>query len=117
EDHQLAQLTIYAEFLKKFPPTQEVEIVEDTSWSCVHGIERWRSDCGCSSGRPGWNQKWRAPLREALDNLRDAVVPLFREAAIRLFKDPDAARNDYISVVLDRSKESRDAFFQAHSTY
>jgi alpha-amylase/alpha-mannosidase (GH57 family) len=123
QDHALKQdstavrLTNYGEFLEKHPPRYEAQIVEDTSWSCVHGIERWRSDCGCSSGRPGWNQKWRAPLREALDNLRDAVAPLFHEAAIRLFKDPDAARNDYVSVVLDRSKESRDAFFEAHANY
>ena len=110
-------LTNYGEFLEKDPPRFEAQIVEDTSWSCAHGIERWRSDCGCSSGRPGWNQKWRTPLREALDGLRDAVAPLFHEAAIRLFKDPETARNEYIGVVLDRSKESRDAFFASHALY
>jgi alpha-amylase/alpha-mannosidase (GH57 family) len=111
------RLTNYGEFLEKHPPRFEAQIVEDTSWSCAHGIERWRSDCGCSSGRPGWNQKWRTPLREALDNLRDAVAPLIHEAATRLFKDPDQARNGYIGVVLDRSKESRDAFFREHALY
>ncbi|MFP5230955.1 MAG: DUF3536 domain-containing protein, partial [Acidobacteriota bacterium] len=110
-------LTNYGEFLEKNPPRFEAEIVEDTSWSCAHGIERWRTDCGCSSGRPGWNQKWRAPLREALDNLRDMIAPMFHEAAIRLFKDPDAARDDYIRVVLNRSRESRDAFFREHALY
>jgi alpha-amylase/alpha-mannosidase (GH57 family) len=110
-------LTNYGEFLEKYPPRFEAQIVENTSWSCAHGIERWRSDCGCSSGRPGWNQKWRTPLREALDALRDAVAPLYHEAAVRLFKDPDAARNDYISVVLDRSRASRDAFFNSHALY
>ncbi len=112
-----ARLTNYGEFLEQNPPRFEAQIAENTSWSCVHGIERWRSDCGCSSGRPGWNQKWRTPLRDALDALRDAIAPLFHEAALRLFKDPDAARNDYISVVLDRSRESRDAFFHAHALY
>jgi alpha-amylase/alpha-mannosidase (GH57 family) len=112
-----ARPTNYGEFLEKNPPQFEAEIVANTSWSCAHGIERWRSDCGCSSGRPGWNQKWRTPLREALDNLRDAIAPLFHEAAIRLFKDSDAARNDYIRVVLDRSRESRDAFFHEHALY
>ncbi|HEX3986634.1 MAG TPA: DUF3536 domain-containing protein [Acidobacteriaceae bacterium] len=112
-----ARLTNYGEFLEKHPPRWEAQIVEDTSWSCAHGIERWRSDCGCSSGRPGWNQKWRTPLRNALDELRDAVAPLVHDAAIRLFKDPEAARNDYIQVILNRSKESRDAFLSSHSLY
>ena len=111
------RLTNYGEFLAKHPPRFEAQIVENTSWSCAHGIERWRSDCGCSSGRPGWNQKWRTPLREALDALRDAVAPLVREAAAPLFRDPDAARNAYISVILDRSRESRDAFLSAQGLH
>jgi hypothetical protein len=117
DDASVPHLTNYGEFLEKYPPKFEAQIVEDTSWSCAHGIERWRSDCGCSSGRPGWNQKWRTPLRAALDELRDAVAPLVHEAAIRLFKDPDAARNSYINVVLNRSRPSRDAFFEEHALY
>ena len=62
-------------------PQWEAEVVENTSWSCAHGVERWRSDCGCNGGKPGWNQEWRAPLREALDYLRDAVAPLAEELA------------------------------------
>ncbi|HEX6496813.1 MAG TPA: glycoside hydrolase, partial [Acidobacteriaceae bacterium] len=68
-----AKLTNYGQFLANFPPAYEAEIVENSSWSCFHGVERWRSDCGCNGGRPGCNQKWRAPLREALDWLRDSV--------------------------------------------
>ncbi len=79
EDKKLARLINYGQFLAQFPPEWEAEIVEDTSWSCAHGIERWRSDCGCNGGRQGWNQRWRAPLRAALDWLRDTVTPLTRK--------------------------------------
>jgi alpha-amylase/alpha-mannosidase (GH57 family) len=110
-----AKLTNYGQFLSAFPPTQEAEIVENSSWSCFHGVERWRSDCGCNGGKAGWNQKWRAPLRQALDWLRDSLAPLARDASSVLFADADAARNDYISVILDRSHASVDAFFARHT--
>jgi hypothetical protein len=109
------RLTNYGEFLAQHPPRYEAEIVEDTSWSCAHGVERWRSNCGCNGGKPGWNQQWRAPLREALDWLRDTVAPMVAESASTLFNDVDAARNGYISIMLDRSRESRDAFLAFHS--
>ena len=117
EDQGHVKLTNYGEFLEKFPPTQEAEIFEDTSWSCVHGVERWRSDCGCNSGRQGWNQQWRKPLRESLDWLRDSAAPLVSKRSAGLFKDLDAARNAYISVVLDRSPESVDAFLALHAAH
>jgi alpha-amylase/alpha-mannosidase (GH57 family) len=105
ESNGLARLTNYGEYLEKHPPTHEVAIIENTSWSCVHGIERWRSDCGCNSGgRPGWNQKWRRPLRDALDWLRDSLAPAYEERAGNLLKGPWVARNQYIDVALDRSR-------------
>jgi len=72
ESEEATTLTNYGAFLAEHPPTHEVEIHEQTSWSCAHGIERWRSDCGCRT-RADWHQRWRAPLREALDWLRDQV--------------------------------------------
>ena len=113
ESNGLARLTNYGEYLAAHPPEREVEIVENTSWSCAHGVERWRSDCGChTGGHPGWNQAWRAPLREALDWLRDELAPRFEAEAGRFFADPWAARDGYISVALDRSPGSVDAFLQ-----
>jgi alpha-amylase/alpha-mannosidase (GH57 family) len=113
-----AALTNYAEFLERFPPEHEVEIQENTSWSCLHGIERWRSDCGCHlENHPGWNQAWRKPLREAFDWLRDAVLPLFEKEAKVFLIDPWAARNDFISLWLDEEAEpdNRQIFFRKHA--
>jgi alpha-amylase/alpha-mannosidase (GH57 family) len=118
ESAKLAKITNYGEFLEKHPATHQVEIFENSSWSCVHGVERWRSNCGCNSGGHGnWNQQWRAPLRAALDWLRDALAPCLEERAKAILKDPWAARNDYIAVILDRSEQSIVRFFAKHATH
>jgi len=112
-----AALTNYGEFLEKFPPQWKAEIAPDTSWSCAHGIERWRSDCGCSTGaHPGWNQAWRAPLRRAFDSLRDELTPLYESEAANFLREPWEARDGYIRIVLDRSAEALDRFFQTHQS-
>ena len=91
------------------PPTAEVLLHEPSSWSCVHGVERWRSDCGCmDGGHGGWNQRWRAPLREALDAMRTAADKHFAEAGKNCFSDPEAVLMDYGKVLAD--PESSDAF-------
>jgi hypothetical protein len=118
EEKNLAKITNYGEFLEKHPPIHEVEIIENTSWSCAHGVERWRSDCGDNSGgHPKWNQAWRAPLREAMDWLRDAMIPLYENKAKELFKDPWAARDAYIHVILDRSPENVTQFFDQQANH
>ena len=114
-NNQLADLTNYGEYLERHPPTHEVEIFENSSWSCVHGIERWRSDCGCNAGHAGWNQAWRGPLRNALDWLRDTLAPRFEAKAREFLKDPWAARDDYILAMLDRSPEKRTEFLARHA--
>ena len=115
ESNNLATLINYGEFLEKHPPTHEVRIIENSSWSCIHGVERWRADCGCSTGRQGWNQKWRSHLREALDTLRDQLIPSYQHEASRFLKDPWSARDDYIEVILDRSRENVEAFLKSHA--
>ena len=109
EEQGLATLTNYGEFLERFPPTWEAEVAEDTSWSCAHGVERWRSDCGCNGGKAGWNQRWRKPLRDALDYLRDSTAPLAEQAASGLLKDFWAARDAYIHVILSREDPAKSA--------
>jgi alpha-amylase/alpha-mannosidase (GH57 family) len=116
ETSQLARLTNYAEYLEKHPATQEARIVQNTSWSCAHGIERWRSDCSCSSGgHAGWNQQWRAPLRQAFDWLRDSVAPRYETEAKKLFESPWQTRDAYVEVVLDRSRENVIRFMTAQA--
>lgn len=116
ETKGLARVTNYGEFLELNPPRHEVEIFENTSWSCAHGVERWKGDCGCNTGaNPRWNQKWRAPLREALDRLRDDLASEYEKAAKKFFKDPWAARDDYIGVILDRSEKNVSNFLQKHT--
>ena len=114
--NRLAQLTNYGEFLEKHPPTHDAQIIENSSWSCPHGVERWKSNCGCNSGgHSGWNQEWRAPLRNALDWLRDTLAPLYEEQARNLVMDPWAARDDYIDVILDRSPANVERFLAKHA--
>jgi alpha-amylase/alpha-mannosidase (GH57 family) len=116
EKNEWATITNYGEFLEKFPPKHEVQIHENSSWSCAHGVERWRSDCGCNTGgQPGWNQAWRRPLRDALDWLRDELTPVYRKVAGELVKDIWETRNDYISVIFDRSKNNVNNFVQQHA--
>jgi alpha-amylase/alpha-mannosidase (GH57 family) len=109
----VADLTNYAAFLARSRPAWAVEIHERTSWSCAHGIERWRADCGCRvSGST--QQQWRSPLREALDWLRDQVDLFYETRAAELLKDPWSARDEYIEVVLDRTPERLQAFLARH---
>jgi alpha-amylase/alpha-mannosidase (GH57 family) len=117
EEDKTVKLTNYAAFLAQFSPEYECEIAENTSWSCMHGVERWRSNCGCNGGKPGFNQEWRKPLRQALDELRDALVPLTQQEGAKLFRDVWAARDAYIGVVLDRSEDSIADFFSAQANH
>ncbi|MBF0385152.1 MAG: DUF3536 domain-containing protein [Candidatus Omnitrophica bacterium] len=111
--NNLAKITIYPEFLEKFPPYYEVEIFEMSSWSCVHGIERWKANCGCSSGgNPSWQQNWRQPLREALNWLRDKAAETFNAEAGKYTKDPWQLRDIYIDVVLSRDEGNIENFFR-----
>jgi alpha-amylase/alpha-mannosidase (GH57 family) len=115
EANGLERLTNYGEYLEKHSPTHEVQIFESSSWSCIHGIERWRSNCGCNSGgHPGWNQEWRRPLRDALDWLRDRLSFIYENMAGEYLKNPWEARDDYIDIILNRSEENVKRFFEHH---
>ncbi|HEY1100162.1 MAG TPA: DUF3536 domain-containing protein, partial [Myxococcota bacterium] len=102
----------YAVFLDRYGTHGDVEIKDVSSWSCAHGVGRWMRDCGCRmQHNPPWSQGWRGPLRMALDGLRDTLAGLFHDVGATYLRDPWAARDAYIDVVLDRSRTA--AFLDA----
>lgn len=115
EENDLTQLTNYGQFLSLFEPEFEAEIHEDSSWSCAHGVERWRSNCGChTGGGPNWNQQWRKPLRNGLDMIRDTMVDIYQDGLKSYTKDVWAMRDEYIHVIMDRSKPNIRRFLKKH---
>jgi hypothetical protein len=103
-----------ADLIEEHPPTHQAR-VRTSAWSCVHGVARWMADCGChTGGEPGWTQAWRSPLRHALDVLRDHVTDVTERAGTRMLKDPWAARDAYVEVLLGATP--LDAFVAEHVT-
>jgi len=110
------ELINYGLYLQEHPPEYEVSIEEHTSWSCMHGLERWKSACGCQTGsRAGWQQEWRGPLRESMDWLRDQVKSIYKEEGEKLFKDIQRAKNEYIQVILERGQNVQERFLNEHA--
>lgn len=117
EENDLTELTNYGQYLSLFEPEYEVEIHEDSSWSCAHGIERWRSNCGChTGGGPNWNQEWREPLRNGLDMIRDIMIDIFEKGLKNYSDDVWMMRDEYIHVIMDRSKANIRRFLKRHTT-
>jgi alpha-amylase/alpha-mannosidase (GH57 family) len=114
------QVTNYAAFLELAPPKMEVELAlgpkgEGSSWSCAHGVGRWKENCGCSTGgQPTWNQRWRAPLRESFDFLNEKLAAIFAAEGQKYFQDPWEARNAYIDILNSRGTEVVEDFFAKH---
>ncbi|MBD2463871.1 DUF3536 domain-containing protein [Oscillatoria sp. FACHB-1407] len=109
-------VTNYAHYLSLNSPTWEVELKPVTAWSCSHGVDRWQDNCGCGGGGL-WHQKWRRPLRDSLDWLRDQLVKVYEEGGRKFFTDPWCARDEYIQVVGDRSVTTINRFLSAHQTH
>jgi len=114
--------TNLAAFLAAHPATWELKLNEGpdgkgSAWSCAHGVGRWWTDCGCSMMPPeqGWNQRWRTPLRAALDTLQVAAATFYEDAASALLLDPWGARDAYGEVV-DEPIAERDALLATFGT-
>jgi alpha-amylase/alpha-mannosidase (GH57 family) len=116
ENESEADITIYGEYLEKFPPEYEARIIENTAWSSTPHLERWSDDGGGNTGgHPDWHQKWRKPLRAAFDWLRDEMIELYEKEMADMCKAPWALRNAYVDVVLDRSRDKVEQFISRHS--
>lgn len=109
-------VTNFAHYLSLNPPTWEVELKPVTAWSCSHGVDRWQADCGCGGGG-GWHQQWRRPLRDALNWLRDRLIPIYEQAGSKFFIDPWQARDRYIHAIRDRSLANLHQFLSEHQTH
>ena len=94
------RLENFSAYLAREPATVDAKLVAPTSWSCEHGVERWRSDCGCKMAfdRPS-QQQWRAPLRDGLNWLADELHRIYERESAGIFEDPWAARDAYGDVV------------------
>ncbi len=81
----------YASFLERNPAVLHAELHlgeegKGTSWSCSHGVSRWYKDCGCTTGsEQGWNQEWRTPLRNGLNNLGRQLNLIFQDEIRKIF--------------------------------
>lgn len=105
----------YSECFEEANPIYEMRLNENTSWSCAHGIGRWKEDCSCNCGAfPGGNQRWRKFLREAMDFIRDELNKKYEKIIKEFDVDPWALRNEYICLILERTKKNAELFFQNH---
>ena len=94
------QVENFAAVLARIPPQGDLRLVGPSSWSCPHGVERWRSDCGCRvHTEHATQQRWRAPLRNTLGWLAGELHGVFEREGSALFADPWGARDAYVSVL------------------
>ncbi|MEC7241634.1 MAG: 4-alpha-glucanotransferase, partial [Myxococcota bacterium] len=96
EKNEDVEFTTVARWLADNPATRRAEIREPSSWSCAHGVERWRSDCGCAiNPSSGFRQHWRGPLRAAFEWLRDQAREHLAPVGSTLLNDPESALEEY----------------------
>jgi hypothetical protein len=87
-------LTNPARVIADHPDGAALTLVAPSAWSCAHGVERWRADCGCRMEPEKFpSQAWRAPLRESLEWLAGVLHERFEREGELLFGDPWHARD------------------------
>ncbi|MGZ6176436.1 MAG: DUF3536 domain-containing protein, partial [Candidatus Binataceae bacterium] len=108
------RLTNCAEYLALFPQgAGSFEIDAPSSWSCPHGVERWRAACGCRMD-PATNQEWRGPLRDAMDLVNNHATAVYERFAPPLADDANAALVESIRLAIDPNPALHEEFFVHH---
>jgi len=105
-DHHI-DVTFPSLWLKQHPAIEYISLRNHTSWSCKHGVERWRNLCPCSP-----SASWKAPLRTAFDYLAHTIDGLFLDFANAKIRDPWKLRDEYIQVIMAKTNEK--SLIQTH---
>lgn len=113
EQHEEFAITNCAAYLAAHPAQGEFTISSASSWSCPHGIERWRSDCGCRLN-PKLGQGWRAPLRAAMEFTSSHCDAIYERFAAPIVSDPFAALKDSMALIIDPAPSAAEKFFARH---
>ncbi|MFN2272643.1 MAG: DUF3536 domain-containing protein [Anaerolineae bacterium] len=102
------KITTLGSYLQDHPPQIDIEILENTAWSCSHRLNRWIVGCDCTPG----DSRWKAALRRALDNLACELDWIYVQEAQNLGANPWPLRDGYIAVILEQMDEQ--AFLKEH---
>ena len=102
------QLTTLGLYLRQHQPQAEIGVIENTAWSCGHGLDRWLVGCDCTPA----GSHWAGALRRALDNLASELDRIYVCEAEQLGFKPWALRDRYIEAVL--GKVSPDDFLNGN---
>lgn len=81
-------------WLKNHPATETIRIRENTSWSCHHGVSRWKEACGCAA-----HGEWKAPLRNAFNQIAGALDKEFLTYVGKFMENPWELRHCYYKVL------------------
>jgi alpha-amylase/alpha-mannosidase (GH57 family) len=93
DDYEVVSLGTY---LTSVPSGPEIEIHENSAWSCSHNLARWATGCACTPGQ----SYWKGALRRAFENLSRDIDEIYADVLGRHDVSPWRIRDDYIHVIL-----------------
>ncbi len=106
-------ITNLSDYLARHPGAGTFVIDAPSSWSCAHGVERWRSNCGCRIDS-NTSQEWRAPLFDAMHFVADHANATYDRFAPPISPAHAAMLRESMSLMVDPSLAHREEFFVRH---